>query len=190
MVVTYYGFSCFKLQSGDTVVAVDPFGKGKDLPAPRFEAQVVVFSDPNAKKDISIAGSPLLFSTPGEYESRDISFLGVGTPEGTAFYIEWEGMKLLHLGSIASKAAAEPVINTFTAVDILFVSTEVDAEKIIPQIDPRIIVPFQAEGAKKNSLDAFIKEVGEKAEKLDKLTVKAKGLPTEGQRLVVLDASR
>ena len=52
-------------------------------------------------------------------------------------------------------------------------------------IDPRIVVAIGDESAKK-SLDTFVKEMGEKPEKLNKLTIKKKGLPTEGQRLIVL----
>jgi len=189
MVCSYYGRTAFKVQSGEDVVAIDPFGKGEGFTPPRFEAHVVTLSDRH-QKDFSIAGNPMIFSTPGEYEARGILFMGIPTPEGTAFFIDWEGLRLLHLGSIEKKSSIEPALDQIEAVDILMISSSgspTEAQKIVALIDPRIIIPMQGPGAKKSSLENFIKEIGEKPEKLDKLTVKKKGLPVDSQRLVVLE---
>ncbi len=190
MVCAYYGRTAFKVQSGDDVVAIDPFGKGSGLTPPRFEAHIVLLSDP-AQKDFSITGNPIVFSTPGEYEARGISFVGIPTPEGTAFFIDWEGLRLLHLGMIEKKSSIEEALEHIETVDILMISTSgspTEAQKIVASIDPRIIIPMQGSEAKKSALESFIKEIGEKPERLDKLAVKKKGLPAEGQRLVVLEA--
>jgi len=193
MVISYYGLSCFKIQSGDLVLAIDPFTKGGELSAPRFEAQAALFTDPKAPTKTSIAGDPLIFAVPGEYEAKDISMVGFATPEGTPFYIEWEGIKLLHLGAVQKHSSIEAILKYISVIDILFISTEAtstEAQKILSAIDPRIIIPMQLADGKKSSPETFAKEAGEKPEKMDKLTIKKKGLPTEGRRVAILDASR
>ncbi len=191
MVITSYGLSCFKVQVADTVLAIDPFGKGKEFVAPRFEAGAVILTNPEADKQISITGNPLIFATPGEYETHEITLVGFDTKEGTPFYIEWENIKLLHLGELAKRDSLESILEAVDTIDILFINTGAtssEAQKIISAIDPRIIIPMCT--GKRNNIDAFVKEIGEKPERLDKLSIKSKGLPQEGRRLIVLDAER
>ncbi|MEK7649656.1 MAG: MBL fold metallo-hydrolase [Patescibacteria group bacterium] len=190
MVISYYGLSCLKLQSGDAVIVADPFGKGAEFPAPRFEARVVFFTDPEAKKDISIAGDPRIFAFPGEYEAGDISFVGFGTPGVTPFLVEWEGIRSLFLGNLSDVDVADTIIDFAGTVDILYLvpsGSSSALQKIVANIDPRIIVPLMGEDMKKSAFDAFIKELGEKPEKMDKLTIKKKGLPQDGQRIIILE---
>lgn len=185
MILTYYGFTCFKVQSGEDVLAIDPYGKKSGMTPPRFEAQIVLLTNPDLALDHSIAGTPLIFSTPGEYEARDISIVGFGTPEGTIFLIEWESLKLLHLGDTTKLESLETVLEEIDTIDILMISSAgrgTDTKKIIDDIDPRIIIPMQGAAGKKISFDSF----GGKAEKMDKLTIKKKGLPTEGRMLALL----
>ena len=189
MVCTYYGLTCFKMQVAENILAIDPFGKGEDFSPPRFEAHVVLLSHPDTKQDFSISGNPLILSTPGEYETRSIILQGTPTPETTAFLIEWEGMKTLHLGNIRKSSSIEPLLEHNETIDILMASTAGDpseVQKIINRIDPRIVILMQGPGAKKGSTEAVAKELGEKIERLDKLSIKKKMLPTEGQRLLVL----
>jgi len=182
MVITSYGFTSFKLQSGDTVVAIDPPEKGA-----RFEAKVALFTNPKSSRTSSLAGEPHIFATPGEYEVSDIEFVGFEVSGTTPFLIEWEGMRLLHLGALGKISLAEEMLDRIGTIDILFVSAAgTEAQKLVAQIDPRIVVPMETEDAKRNAVESFVKELGEKPERMDKLTIKAKGLPAEGQRLVIL----
>ncbi len=187
MVITYYGLACFKIQAGEEVLAIDPFKGG-----PRFEARAAIFTNQELLREHSLAGNPLTFSTPGEYETREIVLTGIPVPEGTPFFIEWEGLRLLHLDGIEKKESLARVLEIADTVDVLMISAArpSEAHKIATQIDPRIIIPMQGSDAKKSSLESFIEEFGEKAERLDKLTVKKKGLPAEGHRLVVLSSPR
>lgn len=190
MVVSYYGLSCLKLQSGDAVIVADPFGKGAEFPAPRFEARVVFFTDPAAKKDISIAGDPRVFAIPGEYEAGDVSFVGFNAGGVTPFLVEWEGIRSLFLGNLDDVDIADTIIDFAGTVDILYLvpsGSPSALQKIVSNIDPRIIIPLMGDEMKKSAFDSFIKELGEKPEKMDKLTIKKKGLPAEGQRVIVLE---
>lgn len=190
MVVSYYGLSCLKLQSGDAVIVADPFGKGAEFPAPRFEARVVFFTDPEAKKGISIAGDPRVFAIPGEYEAGDVSFVGFNAGSATPFLVEWEGIKSLFLGTLSDVEKADMIIDFAGTVDILYLvpsGSPSVLQKIVANIDPRIIVPLMGADIKKSAFDGFVKELGEKPEKIDKLTIKKKSLPAEGQRVVILE---
>ena len=42
MVITWLGQACFKIQSGDQVVVIDPFSKEIGLTPPRFKSDVVL----------------------------------------------------------------------------------------------------------------------------------------------------
>lgn len=191
MTLSNYGFMCFKLQSGDTVVAIDPFGKGGELTPPRFETHIAIFTDSGAKKTLSLGGAPTLFETPGEYEMRGISFVGFHTTStAIPFYIEAEGIKVLALGPATKEQDLEGALDHIDAVDILLVSsagTPKDTQTLISSIDPRIVIIASPEQAKKGAAEALAKEVGEKPEKLDKLSIKQKNLPTEGQRVIILE---
>ncbi len=190
MIVSYYGLSCLKLQSGDAVIVADPFGKGAEFPAPRFEARMVFFTDQKASQDISIAGEPRIFALPGEYEAGGISFVGFQANGATPFLVEWEGIRSLFLGTLSDIKTADAIIDFAGTVDILYLVPSGQSQalqKIVDNIDPRIIVPLMGDGVSKNAFDSFIKELGEKPEKMDKLTIKKKGLPAEGQRIIILE---
>lgn len=104
MVITYYGLSCFKVQSGDLTIAFDPPSKESDMRPPRFETHIALSSHDhprhNGLKELSgkkgekrfIASSrspkataapaveagenPLFISGPGEYEIEGVSVIG------------------------------------------------------------------------------------------------------------------
>jgi len=214
MVITYYGISCFKLQSGDTVLAIDPFSKESGLTPPRFEAHAVLSSHahPNhanidslsAKKETSM----FTITGPGEYEFRGIFVRGIpsfhDTREGkekgqnTIYTIEWEGMRMVHLGDFGESELRSETQEAIGAVDILFVpmggKDTVDAEhavKMVNKIEPRVVVPmhYKIPGLKTRweSVEEFLKEIGEKIKPEEKLTIKKKDLPSaEETRVVVL----
>ncbi|KKU53053.1 MAG: hypothetical protein A3F26_02135 [Candidatus Ryanbacteria bacterium RIFCSPHIGHO2_12_FULL_47_12b] len=188
MVITNYGSSCLKLQSGENVLAIDPPPKG----GPRFEAAVVLFTNPTGTHAHSLGGNPIEFSTPGEYETREISCTGFEGTDVTPFLIEWEGLRLFYLGAASHKETLKTVLDRVDGADILFLSPEnnlPEVQKAVSTIDPRIVV-IVADPRLKKSTDSFMRDMGEKPEVVTKLTIKKRMLPMEGQRLVVLDSER
>jgi len=116
MVITYYGLSCFKIQSGDTVLAIDPFSKESGLTPPRFGADAVLVShehenhnnidaltvkDGEASLNSARQGGVFKVTGPGEYEFKGILVRGTecfhdsknGKQKGknTIYIIEWDG---------------------------------------------------------------------------------------------------
>ncbi len=187
MVITYYGISCFKVQSGDTVLAIDPYFKESGLTPPRFEANAVIsstthpnYSNPNILK---ITG-------PGEYEFSGICVKGISVSnKNTIYIIDWEGMKLAHMGNFNEKNLESDIQEQIGTPDILFMpvggENTIDSEmavKIVNQIEPRIVIPMNYK-----KVDEFLKEMGEKVSPEEKLTIKKKDLPNaEDTKVIVL----
>lgn len=187
MVITHYGISCFKLQSGDTVLAIEPFLKESGFTSPRFEAHAVISATehPNYPEDkvFNISG-------PGEYEFKGIYVKGIWVnPKNTIYVIDWEGMKLAHMGNFSEKELRSEIQEEIGTPDILFIPVggndvinEEKAVKIINQIEPRIVIPMNYK-----KVDDFLKEIGEKVAPEEKLTIKKKDLPNaEDTKVVVL----
>lgn len=187
MVITYYGISCFKVQSGDTVLAIYPFEKEFGLTSPRFEAHAVISPIPHSNysdnKVFQITG-------PGEYEFKGIYIKGIWvSPKNTIYTINWEGMKLAHMGKFSEKELKSEIQEQIGSPDILFIPVGENgtinsekAVKIINQIEPRIVIPMNYKKP-----DEFLKEIGEKVNQEEKLTIKKKDLPSaEDTRVVVL----
>ena len=214
MVITYYGLSCFKIQSGETALAVDPFSKESGLTPPRFEthAVLVTHSHENHNNIETLSGkkeeSLFKITGPGEYEFKGIIVRGIesfhdnknGKQKGknTIYIIEWEGMRLAHLGDYGEEALRSEVQEALGTPDIMFLPVgggdTIDSEaaaKFVNEIEPRVIIPmhYKISGlkAKLDGVEIFMKEMGEKAEPEEKFTIKKSGLPNaEDSKIVIL----
>ena len=213
MVISWYGQSCFKVQSGEIVAVIDPFDKSLGLTPPRqLGADIVMVSHahPDHNNVAAISGSPFIIDGPGEYEIKGVKVTGIfsfhDTAEGkeiggnTIYRLEIEGIKICHLGDLGQKKLSDEQIETIGDIDILMVpvggGSTINAEEavaIINQIEPKIVIPmhYKLAGMAKlaydfDSVDNFLKEMGmDKKEAVDKLTMKKKDLPVEGTEVIV-----
>lgn len=210
MVIQWYGQSCFKIQSGELVVVIDPYSKEIGLTPPRFRADVVLvthghFDHANHE---SLTGDPFLISGPGEVEAKGVYVRGFETyhdyKEGrelgmnTVYKIEMEDIKILHMGDFGEKEVRNKTLDEIGSVDILLVPVggkyTVDGEeaaKIVKQIEPRYVIPmhYKIPGLKAglDGAEQFLKEMGAaKLEAQEKLVLKKKGLGEEEKTEVVL----
>ncbi|MBU2264838.1 MBL fold metallo-hydrolase [Patescibacteria group bacterium] len=210
MVITWYGQSCFKIQSGETAVFTDPFNKEIGLTPPRGQANVVTISHQHHDHNNSEAlnSEPLVVDGPGEYEIKGVEIKGVfsfhddkeGKERGvnTIYVIEIEGIKICHLGDLGQSKLTAEQIDKIDGVDILMIPVggtyTIDGEtavEIINQIEPRIIIPMHYKipglNIKLDGVDVFLKEMGmAKKDAVDKLTLKKKDLPEEETQMVVM----
>ena len=200
MVITYYGATCFKIQSGDTVLAIDPYTKEAGLTPPRFQTDIALSTrnHPLFNNTDALAGNSFIITSPGEYEIKGISIEGVSAGVHTLYIIEWEGMRLCHVGALSEKELPNETRELIGTPDILFVpvggGNAIDAEEavhVINTIEPRIAIPtyyafpgFSALGL--NKVDVFLKEIGSQPTAEDKLTLKKKDVPQEEMKIVVL----
>lgn len=170
MVITWYGQSCFRIQSGDLVLVTDPFSKEIGLKPPTGQADIVTIShehyDHNNRE--AIKGEPFIIDGPGEYALKGVSVMGIPSRHETAkaeepssakateatggpitiFVIEMEDMRVCHLSDQGKKLTDEQ-LEQIGDVDVLFVPVggkytinSDEALEVINQIEPRVIIPM------------------------------------------------
>ncbi|MEW5805455.1 MAG: MBL fold metallo-hydrolase [Patescibacteria group bacterium] len=212
MVITYYGLSCFKIETNDLVIGLSPFAKNEKLGtprAPRFKAQVVLISQPASELynyTGSIEGEQLTFDSPGEYEVGGVFIYGFSgqpkfakakTKQSTIFMIKSEGLTLAYLGGFSGSNISEGVLESLGDVDLLIlpigggeVCDSEQAVSLVSQIEPKIVIPmhYQLKGLKikLGPLEDFAKEINLKPESLDRLSIK-KIAPAEELKFISLE---
>lgn len=211
MVITHHGGQCFKVTFGDLTLVFDPISKAGTLPAVRFGADIALVSrdhpDMNGLDEVSFGGKePFAITGPGEYEKEGVTVQGFltkseyGLPKeqanavNTIYSVKLEGMTLVHLGALADSALPPDAKEAIDEIDVLFVPVGGDgvldaaeASKLATMLEPKVIIPMHWSGmGAPKALDQFIKEEGEEAEKVDKLTLKKKdALAKDGAIIVV-----
>lgn len=210
MVITWYGQSCFKIQSGELTIVTDPFSKEIGLTPPRFRADVVLVShnhDDHNNAD-SLSGEPFLIRSPGEYEIKGIYVHGISTfhdaSEGqerglnTMYLIEAEGLRILHMGDFGENEMRSETLDRIGSVDILMIPvggtytiTGDQAAKIVKDIEPKFLIPmhYNIPGLKIALADVaeFLKEIGNpQAPSQEKLTIKKKEVNEDDKTQIVL----
>jgi L-ascorbate metabolism protein UlaG (beta-lactamase superfamily) len=202
-------------------IVIDPFDEKIGLKPPNFEADILLIShnhhDHNNIKMVrpvrsaessSGKNSPFLINGPGEYEIRGVFIQGIGSFHddnqgkergiNTIYTIEAEGIKMCHLGDLGQKQLTDEQLEKIGIVDVLMIPvggvytiSSSEAQKIIGQIEPKIVIPMHYEIPKLNikldGVDKFLKSVGKNSvEPQDKLTIKASAMPKEGEMEIVL----
>lgn len=210
MVIQWLGQACFKIQSGELVIVIDPFGKEIGLTPPRFRADIVLVSHAHFdhSNSSSLAGDPFIVTEPGEYETKGVYMRGIKTfhdaQEGrerglnTAFAIDLEGIKIFHLGDFGESEMRDETVEEAGDVDVLLIPVggvyTIDGEeaaRIVNQIEPRFVIPMHYKipglSVKIEGPDAFLKEMGaSKLEVSDRFTIKKKDIGDGGKTEVAL----
>ncbi len=209
MVITWYGESCFKIQTGETALLTDPFSAqggsasggeyGAGLTPPRLKADIVLKTLTEFPLPYEASPETHVFAGPGEYEIKGVEITGwqmhkESTTEEmkSVFLVKAEELRLGFLGHIAEMPDAD-VLERLGEVDVLFVPAggaphlnPEKAAKLCRQISPRIAVAtlFKTRGLARRAGDVkeFLSELELKAEPQEKLVVKKRDLP---QRLTV-----
>ena len=211
MVITWYGQSCFKIQSGDLVIVVDPFSKDIGLTPPRFRADIALVTHQHHDHNNleSVSGEPFAIIGPGEYEVKGAYIHGIETFHddknskerglNTIYLIEVEGIRLLHMGDYGEEVARDSrFLEKAGEVDILMVPVggtyTIDGEsaaRLAKDIEPRFVIPmhYKIPGLKVEVSDnsQFLKEMGIKnAEAQEKFTIKRKDISEDEKTNVVV----
>ncbi|HEY4489498.1 MAG TPA: MBL fold metallo-hydrolase [Candidatus Paceibacterota bacterium] len=211
MVITHHGGQCFKVTLGDLTLVFDPIAKGGTLPAVRFGADIALISrnhpDMNGAKEVAFGDKePFVISGPGEYEKDGVTIQGFltksqyGLPKGqkeamnTIYSVKLEGMTLVHLGAMSEVSLPQEAREGIEEVDILFVPVGGDgvldaaeASKFATFLEPKVVIPMHWSGmGEAKSLESFLKEEGEEAEKVDKLTIKKKDVQDRDGAIIVI----
>ncbi len=206
MTITWLGMSCFKIQTKEATLIINPFDDKCGVKMPKAKAEVVLSSDKSnylANNIGRIIGDPFVIDHPGEYEKSQIfvSALPAGEADQadqSIFFIEVEGMTIGHLGYLNHTLSSKQ-LETMEGVDILMLPSSAlttdKISKVLSQIEPRIIIPmdYKVPGAKEKltTLDQIVKEIGTKPEAAeDKLKISKKELPEEDTKVIILNPSK
>ena len=206
MIITYHGKQFFKIQQGDTIVALNTISKDSKFKdkITRFGSQIVLSSvnhpDYNGIETVTYGEQePVAITGPGDYEVKDIFIKGILTRTmldkkehiNTVYNMVLEGITISVLGALSKPLEASEREGVENA-DILFVPLGdgddlIDpkaAYKLAVSLEPGIIIPTDYTDA---TLKAFLKEAGaEKTEAIDKLVLKKKDLADKQGEVMVL----
>jgi L-ascorbate metabolism protein UlaG (beta-lactamase superfamily) len=207
MIITYHGGQFVKIAQGDTVIAVNPFGKDSNYKPIRFGARIGLISvnhpDYNGAENLSHGEKvPFIVRGPGEYEIGGITISGFPAPKpfgasgllNTIYTIEIEGIRLCLLGALSSPELSPELFEGIGSIDILFVPigggdllSPADAEKIAVSMDAKMVIPLAYDTDEKQ-LAVFKKEAGaDGILPIDKLTLKKKDLEGKEGEVVILE---
>lgn len=212
MIITWYGHSCFKIQSGDLVIVTDPFAKEIGLTPPRVRTDMVTvshghFDHNNAE---ALTGEPFVITGPGEYEVKGVYVHGVetfhdtdqGASRGlnTIYSIKIEDLVIAHMGDFGEGELRPETADELEGIDILMIPVggtyTIDAKaaaKMVKRLEPRFVIPmhYSIKGLsfKLDGTEAFLKEMGAgTVEPVDKFTIRKKDIgPEEKTDVVVLN---
>ena len=208
MTITWYGQSCFRIETKEGSILIDPFSKDIGLRPPKIKDDLVLISHEHSDHNNldGLNDEAFVIRGPGEYERKGIHVQGIlsyhdktnGTERGlnTMYVIKAEDMTLCHLGDIGQEELTDVQVEAIGDVDALMIPVggvyTIDykgALHIISQIEPKVIVPmhYQVPGLSidLDSSAKFIKEVGLTAESVDKIKLAKKTLPVEEVKLIV-----
>lgn len=191
MVINYFGNGCFRLQSGDTSILVNPDNN-------RLKADITLKTLTSTEVDFNAdPGEGTVITFAGEYEAKEIEIVGFAIQEEstekfikTAYAVNWEGMKFVFLGHL-SKPMDATLMEAFSDPDVLFLpiggehflEPEV-AAKIAKQLEAKIVIP----SFYKDPTD-FLKALGKKSEEMDKFVFKQKDISADKGRAIILKAN-
>jgi L-ascorbate metabolism protein UlaG (beta-lactamase superfamily) len=216
MNIIWYGQSCFKIQSKDTVLITDPFDKKVGLRPFYGSADIVTISHNHYDHNNSeaIKGSPFIIDGAGEYEIKKVVIRGIdschdnkeGRERGlnVIYTIEMEDIKICHLGDLGQESLVNGQLEKIGQVDVLFIPIggvfTIDwksANMIISQVEPRIVIPmhYKIPGVvgdllKLDDAGQFCKEHGlSPQDAVDRYSVKKKDLPQDESKVVLMKVS-
>ncbi len=215
MIITYFGKQFFKIQQGEMVLAFNPVSKNsKSGVSAHFGADIALVTtnhpDYNGIEQLSHGERvPFVVSGPGDYEVKEIFIHGVmldteiagpakdGASKkyiNTVYSLTVDNINIAFLGALSDGEIPKDVREVIDGPDILFVPATnkglIDPKasaKLASSLEPKMVIPMDYDEA---SLKIFLKEIGEeKAEVVDKLTLKRKDLEGKEGEVVVLKAS-
>jgi hypothetical protein len=208
MIITYFGKQFFKVQQGDMVLAFNPVSKSsKTGISGHFGADIAMVTtnhpDYNGVEQLSHGErEPFVISGPGDYEIKEIFIKGVSSEAtlasqkyiNTVYLFSLDGINIAFLGALSNAELPKESHEALNSPDLLFVPVGgkgvLDAKaaaKLASSLEPRLIIPMDYD---ESPLKLFLKEMGEeKAEIVEKLTLKRKDLDDKEGEVVVLKAS-
>ncbi|MGH7249770.1 MAG: MBL fold metallo-hydrolase [Minisyncoccia bacterium] len=205
MIITYFGKQFFKIGQGEMVLAFNPVAKSsKTGITAHFGADIALVTtnhpDYNGVEQLSFGErEPFIINSPGDYEIREIFIKGVLSNAliggkkfiNTIYLFSVDSINIAFLGALSDPELSKESREAINSPDILFIpiggGSTLDAKasaKLASSLEPKLIIPMDYDDS---ALKAFLKEIGEeKAEVVEKLTLKRKDLDNKEGEVIVL----
>jgi L-ascorbate metabolism protein UlaG (beta-lactamase superfamily) len=211
MDITWFGRSCFRLQSGQVSVLTDPY----DLPrgAPPLAADIVTLSSREARGRLATRAPHRVVDGPGEYEIKGIPVTGIATPapqapasaeggeggEGGApayggrrnlvYTILLGGVAVCHLGRLNRPPTAQQIQEIGLPDVVLLPLGEPyglpvqRAVELASQLEAKVLVPMTLGGPNdRAALEGFCRELGADPAAVEpSLSLTPSGLPVQAR---------
>ncbi|MYE38529.1 MAG: MBL fold metallo-hydrolase [Candidatus Spechtbacteria bacterium SB0662_bin_43] len=211
MVISWYGQACFKLQSGQKIIIIDPFDKKIGLAPPSTSsADMVLVTHDHFDHNNSgaIKGSPFVVKGAGEYEYQDVRVVGIDSYHDNAkgkergsnviYVVQYEGLRVVHMGDLGQHELTDEQIDRIGRIDVLLIPVGSvytingkQAAEIVHHVQPRIVIPMHYKipslTIDLETAESFLAEMGAKGqEPQEKITVKKKAQQEDERTEVVV----
>ena len=176
--IYWAGQSCFQIEVSNSRdhsadIIIDPLKEEK--------ADILLLASKGSKVKTT-KGESFLIDGPGEYEVKGVFVQGISSSQNTIFVIEAEGMRFCHLGDLGQKELTDEQLEKIGQIEVLMISAGDEAQKIIGQIDPKVVIPMNYENVSK-----FLKTMGKPSiTPQDKIIVKESTMPKDGAMEIVV----
>ncbi len=200
MDITYLGGGGVRLVGRDVEVVCDP------IVGVKTKGDVVTWSATGGEEAFGRPADAMLFDTPGEYEVRGATIVGVparlhideGGHRGTAFSVVIDGVNVVVTGNLSGKLDDDQVEN-LGQIDVLVVPVgghglTLDAEgaaALVTQLEPSYVIPVHYDDGvteypvPQDNADPFLKEMGSTPEAQSKFRLTSKEAPSETQVILL-----
>jgi hypothetical protein len=208
MIITYLGKQFFKIQQGDMVLAFNPISKSsKSNKGAHFGADISLSTtnhpDYNGVEQL-VHGerAPFSIDGPGDYEVKSVLIKGALSEVNitgkkyinTIYTLSIDDISIAFLGALGSGELSKEAREALGSPDVLFIPVGggdvLDAKvasKLASSLEPKLVIPMDYD---KRTLETFLKEFGEeKADTVDKLTLKPKDLIGKEADVIILKAT-
>lgn len=208
MIITYFGKQFFKITQGEMAIAFNPVSKAsKSGVSAHFGADIALITtnhpDYNGVEQLSHGErNPFAITGPGDYEVKEIFVKGIMSNAeiggkkyiNSIYLLSVDNISIAFLGAISDVEISIEAREEITEPDVLFIPVGGKGEfnvkqsaKLASSLEPKLIIPMDYDA---ETLKAFLKELGEeKAEVVDKLTLKRKDLEGKEGEVIVLKSS-
>ena len=161
MIINYLGEGGVRIQTSGITIIIEPYQD-------KISARKADIFIKTTSKETDITADHLI-KGPGEYEIQGVEIKGF---HPFIYQLKAEGISLGFLGEHHSEE--------LTNIDVLFVDGNSEMAKVIRQIEPKIVIVISGKA------EEIGQELGLKANKQDKVTLKSKDLADQEMQLVQL----
>ncbi len=204
--IYWAGQSCFEIEVSNSkdhsaTIVIDPYDEKTGPKLPNLSADILLVThDHHDHNNIKgVKGELFVIQGPGEYEVKGVFVQGIpsfhddvqGKERGmnTIYVMEAEDIRFCHLGDLGQKELTDEQLEKIDGVDVLMIPVggeytidSSSAQKIISQIEPKIVIPMHYDDVSK-----FLKTMGKPSiAAVEKLVLKESTMPKEGAMEIVV----